>query len=68
MKPKVGAPQLYEYHVPGDYLGGDGGMDSDYDAVTAPNEFYGTDQKGDAAFGQHGFGAMDRNPIYQVPA
>eukprot|EP00802_Teleaulax_amphioxeia_P009265 Tamp_09281.p1 GENE.Tamp_09281~~Tamp_09281.p1 ORF type:complete len:634 (+),score=182.41 Tamp_09281:159-1904(+) len=65
MKPKTGAPQLYEYHVPGDYLGGDGGVDSDYDAVTAPSEFYGMDQKGDAAFGEHGFGAMERNPIYQ---
>jgi len=65
MKPKTRAPQLYEYHVPGDYLGGDNGMDSDYDAVTAPNEFYGTDQKGDAPFGGHGFGAEERNPTYQ---
>ena len=34
------APQqaLYEYHVPGDYLGGDGGMDSDYDDAIAPSE------------------------------
>jgi len=61
------APQqaLYEYHVPGDYLGGDGGMDSDYDDAIAPSEFYGLDQKGDAPFGGHGFGAGDRNPIYQ---
>jgi hypothetical protein len=22
-----------QYHVPGDYLGGDGGVESDYDAV-----------------------------------
>jgi hypothetical protein len=51
---------------PGDYLGGDGGMDSDYDDVLAPSEFYGTDEKGDAAFGEHGFGAEERNPIYQV--
>jgi len=56
---------LYEYHVPGDYLGGDGGMESDYDDVLAPSEFYGTDQKGDAAFGGHGFGAEERNPTYQ---
>ena len=136
--------QLYEYHVPGDYLGGDGGVDSDYDEVrsrcqksplarthahviagpglrrghrikergrergrgsetglkeapqpasckariktmtikpslppsvplsrplsqvTAPNDFYGTDQKGDAAFGDlRGFGPADRHPTYQ---
>jgi hypothetical protein len=58
--------QLYEYHVPGDYLGGDGGVDSDYDEVTAPNEFYGTDQKGDAPFGDlRGFGPADRHPTYQ---
>ena len=50
MKRVAMAPQLYEYHVPGDYLGGDGGMDSDYDDVIAPSEFYGMDQKvGDAA-------------------
>jgi len=31
---RVAAPrELYEYHVPGKYLGGDGGMESDYDAV-----------------------------------
>jgi hypothetical protein len=24
---------LCQYHVPGDYLGGDGGVESDYDAV-----------------------------------
>lgn len=57
--------QLYEYHVPGDYLGGDGGVDSDYDAVISPSEYFGTDEKGDAAFGEHGFGAADRNSIYQ---
>ena len=60
--------QLYEYHVPGDYLGGDGGMESDYDDVIAPSDFFGTDEKGDAPFGQHGFGAEERNPIYQVRA
>ena len=33
-QPKQQMPmQLYEYHVPGDYLGGDGGVDSDYDEV-----------------------------------
>lgn len=43
---RLPAPRaLYEYHVPGDYLGGDGGMDSDYDDVIAPSEFYGLDQK-----------------------
>lgn len=58
---------LYEYHVPGDYLGGDGGMDSDYDDVTAPSEFFATDEKGDAPFGDlRGFGPADRAPIYQV--
>jgi hypothetical protein len=58
---------LYEYHVPGDYLGGDGGMDSDYDDVIAPSEFFGTDEKGDAPFGDlRGFGPADRAPIYQV--
>jgi len=58
--------QLYEYHVPGDYLGGDGGMDSEYDDVIAPSEFFGTDEKGDAAFGDlRGFGPADRAPIYQ---
>lgn len=58
---------LYEYHVPGDYLGGDGGMDSDYDDVLAPSEFYGMDQKGDAPFGDlRGFGPADRMPTYQV--
>jgi len=53
--------------VPGDYLGGDGGMDSDYDDVIAPSEFFGTDEKGDAPFGDiRGFGPADRAPIYQV--
>jgi hypothetical protein len=61
MKPYSGAPQLYEYHVPGDYLGGDGGVESDYDAVTAPSDFYGLDQKGDAAFAD----AAGRSSIYQ---
>ena len=46
---------LYEYHVPGagtsaEYLGGDGGMASDYDAVSAPSEYFATDEKGDAPF------------------
>ena len=40
-------------------------MESDYDDVIAPSEFFGTDEKGDAAFGEHGFGAEERNPIYQ---
>jgi hypothetical protein len=29
----------------GGYLGGDGGMESDYDDVIAPSDFYGLDQK-----------------------
>jgi hypothetical protein len=59
--------QLYEYHVPGDYLGGDGGVESDYDDVIAPSEFFGADEKGDAPFGDlRGFGPADRAPIYQV--
>ena len=52
---------LYEYHVPGGYLGGDNGVDSDYDAVTAPSEYYSSAQKGDAPFTW----SIDRNPIYQ---
>lgn len=56
-----------QYHVPGDYLGGDGGMESDYDDVIAPSEFFATDEKGDAPFGDlRGFGPADRAPIYQV--
>jgi len=66
MKPREQAPMLYEYHVPGDYLGGDGGVESDYDAVTAPSEFYGMDQKGDAPFGDlRGYGPADRDPTFQ---
>ncbi|EKX39574.1 hypothetical protein GUITHDRAFT_164897, partial [Guillardia theta CCMP2712] len=52
---------LYEYHVPGGYLGGDNGVDSDYDAVTAPSEYYSSAEKGDAPFTW----SIDRNPIYQ---
>ena len=65
---------LYEYHVPGagtsaEYLGGDGGMDSDYDAVSAPSEYFATDEKGDAPFGfMRGFGPADRHPTFQVCA
>ena len=55
-----------QYHVTADYLGGDGGMESDYDDVIAPSEFFGTDEKGDAPFGDlRGFGPADRAPIYQ---
>lgn len=62
----VPAQALYEFHVPGDYLGGDGGMDSDYDDAIAPSEFFGTDEKGDAPFGDlRGFAPADRAPIYQ---
>jgi len=62
---------LYEYHVPGagtsaEYLGGDGGLDSDYDAVTAPSEYFATDEKGDAPFGDmRGIGPAERDPTYQ---
>ena len=41
-------------------------MESDYDDVIAPSEFFGTDEKGDAPFGDlRGFGPADRAPIYQ---
>mmetsp|Transcript_57012 Transcript_57012/g.92237 ORF Transcript_57012/g.92237 Transcript_57012/m.92237 type:complete len:416 (-) Transcript_57012:48-1295(-) len=63
--PRAVHQQLYEYHVPGGYLGGDGGIGSDYAAVSAPSEYFGMDEQGDAAFGEHGFGAADRSPIYQ---
>ena len=62
---------LYEYHVPGagtsaEYLGGDGGIDSDYDAVSAPSEYFATDEKGDAPFGGvRGYGPADRHPTFQ---
>jgi len=52
---------LYEYHVPGGYLGGDNGVDSDYDAVTAPSEFYASDQAGGSPFTD----PAGRVPIYQ---
>lgn len=64
--PRAVHQQLYEYHVPGGYLGGDGGIGSDYAAVSAPSEYFAMDEQGDAAFGEHGFGAADRSPIYQV--
>merc|ERR1719199_2335041 len=63
---KARPQQLYEYHVPGDYLGGDNGMESDYDAVTAPSEYFATDEKGDAPFGDmRGVGPAERDPTYQ---
>jgi hypothetical protein len=41
MKPKMGAPQLYEYHTPGEYAGGE----EDYDGLVAPSEYFATDEK-----------------------
>ena len=40
-------------------------MDSDYDDALAPSEYFAADEKGDAAFGGHGFGPEERSPIYQ---
>ena len=37
--------------TPAEYLGGDNGVDSDYDEVSAPSEYFATDEKGDAQFG-----------------
>jgi hypothetical protein len=45
--------------------GGDGGVESEYDDMLAPSDYFATDEKGDAAFGEHGFGAAERSPIYQ---
>jgi hypothetical protein len=45
--------------------GGDGGVDSDYDDALAPSEYFAADEKGDAPFGEHGFGPEERSPIYQ---
>ena len=69
--PRQPAQMMYEYHVPGagtsaEYLGGDGGIDSDYDAVSAPSDYFATDEKGDAPFGGvRGYGPADRHPTFQ---
>jgi hypothetical protein len=41
-------------------------MGSDYDEVIAPSEYFATDEKGDAAFGEmRGDGPADRVDTYQ---
>ena len=48
---------LYEYHVPGGYLGGEG----DYDGTIAPSAYFAGDEKGDAPFQN----SMNRVDTYQ---